>query len=179
MIKFFQTLLLAIILDLLIAYAYLFYPSIKILKDEYRDAKVHAIFKELVKHTGMFPEIPPLTIVKSPQINAYAAPGTIVIYTGLLEEAPNYDAIAEVLAHEIAHVTLRHIYTEASVTDLDIQHMEANADKLGAFYMMASGYDICKARLFWLKLKDSTGDYLGGDHPGFAYRYSELNVNCE
>ncbi len=49
-------------------------------------------------------------IINAPSINAFAAPGgIIVIHSGLLEAAENESELAAVLAHEIAHVTQRHI----------------------------------------------------------------------
>lgn len=48
-------------------------------------------------------------IVDSPEINAFAAPGgIIVIYTGLIKAASNEAELAAVMAHEIAHITQRH-----------------------------------------------------------------------
>ncbi len=50
-----------------------------------------------------------ISIVDSPQINAFALPGgQIVVYTGLLRKATRAEQVAGVLAHEMAHVTLRH-----------------------------------------------------------------------
>jgi len=44
-----------------------------------------------------------------PVVNAFAAlGGKLVVYRGLLERLPNENALAMVLAHEIAHVKLRH-----------------------------------------------------------------------
>lgn len=48
-------------------------------------------------------------LAESPQINAFAAPGgVVVIYTGLLRAADTPEEVAGVLAHEIAHVELSH-----------------------------------------------------------------------
>ena len=48
-------------------------------------------------------------VVQSDQVNAFALPGgTVVVLTGLLAEAESPEEVAGVLAHEIAHVTLRH-----------------------------------------------------------------------
>ena len=45
----------------------------------------------------------------TPTLNAYATLGAnIVIYRGLLERLPDENALAMVMAHEIAHATLRH-----------------------------------------------------------------------
>lgn len=48
--------------------------------------------------------------VRDPAINAFALPGGFVgVHTGLLLAAANESELASVLAHEIAHVTQRHI----------------------------------------------------------------------
>lgn len=49
-------------------------------------------------------------LVRSPQINAFAAPGGFVgLNAGLVVTAESEDEVAAVVAHEIAHVTQRHI----------------------------------------------------------------------
>lgn len=49
-------------------------------------------------------------VVRSPQINAFAAPGGwIGLNAGLITTAESEDEVAAVMAHEIAHVTQRHI----------------------------------------------------------------------
>lgn len=48
-------------------------------------------------------------LVKDPAINAFAAPGGIVVVnSGLIQAAGSPEEVAGVLAHEIAHVTRRH-----------------------------------------------------------------------
>ncbi|TWT75377.1 M48 family metallopeptidase [Allorhodopirellula solitaria] len=48
-------------------------------------------------------------VVDSPMVNAFALPGgNIVVYTGLIRSATSAEQVAAVLAHEMAHVTLRH-----------------------------------------------------------------------
>ncbi|MEJ2275964.1 MAG: M48 family metalloprotease, partial [Woeseiaceae bacterium] len=48
--------------------------------------------------------------VNDDRINAFALPGGFIgIHTGLLEATRNEDELAGVLAHEVAHVTQRHI----------------------------------------------------------------------
>jgi len=48
-------------------------------------------------------------VVDADIVNAFALPGgQIVVYTGLIREAETIDAVAGVMAHEIAHVTERH-----------------------------------------------------------------------
>jgi beta-barrel assembly-enhancing protease len=48
-------------------------------------------------------------VVDSPEINAFALPGgIIVVYTGLIQKAEHPEQVAGVLGHEMAHATLRH-----------------------------------------------------------------------
>jgi predicted Zn-dependent protease len=48
-------------------------------------------------------------ILDSPQFNAFATPGGHILLTrGLVEAAPSEDALAGVIAHELAHIILKH-----------------------------------------------------------------------
>ena len=48
--------------------------------------------------------------MRDPAINAFALPGGFIgVHTGLLSAAESESELASVLAHEIAHVTQRHI----------------------------------------------------------------------
>ncbi|MBX3269902.1 MAG: M48 family metallopeptidase [Sandaracinaceae bacterium] len=50
-----------------------------------------------------------VSVVRSPQANAFALPGgRIVVFSGLIDAAERPEQVAGVLAHEMAHVTLRH-----------------------------------------------------------------------
>ena len=49
-------------------------------------------------------------VINDPSINAFALPGGFIgVHTGLLQATRNEDELAGVLAHEVAHVTQRHI----------------------------------------------------------------------
>jgi predicted Zn-dependent protease len=49
-------------------------------------------------------------VVEDPRINAFALPGGYIgVHTGLIEATRNEDELAGVIAHEVAHVTQRHI----------------------------------------------------------------------
>ena len=49
-------------------------------------------------------------VIEDPRINAFALPGGYIgIHTGLLEATRSEDELAGVLAHEVAHVTQRHL----------------------------------------------------------------------
>lgn len=48
-------------------------------------------------------------VVQSNEVNAFAAPGgVVVVYSGLIKQSERPEELAGVLAHEVAHVELRH-----------------------------------------------------------------------
>src|SRR5690606_17881280 len=125
----------------------------------------------------------PLIIVDNPTVNAYNDGKKVVLFQGLIDSTESIDELALILAHEIAHGNLWHLRIlqewKSIETQEEVTIMEGNADKLGAVYMMKAGYDICKGREWFKHRLDESGDYLGGNHPGYAYRYSQLNINCD
>src|SRR5690606_9672398 len=83
------------------------------LGQEVRDPAVRALVDEVVDrlspHAAMEDVDFRVKVVESDDVNAFALPGgQIVVFTGLLRAASGPDEVAGVLAHEIAHVTLRH-----------------------------------------------------------------------
>lgn len=77
-------------------------------------------------------------VVDDPSINAFALPGGYIgVHTGLLEATRNEDELAGVLAHEIAHVTQRHI--ARAVTANKRQSLLSTAVMLGAMIAGAMG----------------------------------------
>ena len=80
------------------------------------------------------------------------------------------------LGHETAHGMLGHLGKLSSNKKDEIIVLEANADKMGAFYMMKAGYNICKARIVWKRFADNYGNALNQDHPNSSYRYDELKM---
>jgi predicted Zn-dependent protease len=83
------------------------------LGDEVRDPAVRALVDEIVErlapHAAMDDVEFRVRVVERDDVNAFALPGgQIVVFTGLLRAANGPDEVAGVLAHEIAHVTLRH-----------------------------------------------------------------------
>ena len=76
--------------------------------------------------------------VDDPRINAFALPGGYIgVHTGLLEASRNEDEVAGVLAHEVAHVTQRHI--ARSIHANSRQSLLTTAMMLGAIIIAATG----------------------------------------
>jgi len=77
-------------------------------------------------------------VVDNNVINAFALPGGFIgIHTGLLEATRNEDELAGVLAHEVAHVTQRHIARRIHANQR--QSILSTAIMLGAILAGAAG----------------------------------------
>jgi predicted Zn-dependent protease len=77
-------------------------------------------------------------VVKDPRINAFALPGGYIgVHTGLLEATRSEDELAGVLAHEVAHVTQRHIARAIHASSR--QSILSTAMMLGALVLGAAG----------------------------------------
>jgi predicted Zn-dependent protease len=77
-------------------------------------------------------------VVNDPRINAFALPGGYIgVHTGLLEATRSEDELAGVLAHEIAHVTQRHIARAIHASSR--QSILTTALMLGALILGAAG----------------------------------------
>ena len=76
--------------------------------------------------------------VNDERINAFALPGGFIgVHTGLLESSRNEDELAGVLAHEVAHVTQRHIARAIHANSR--QSLLTTAMMLGAIIVAAAG----------------------------------------
>lgn len=77
-------------------------------------------------------------VVDDPNINAFALPGGYIgVHTGLLEATRSEDELAGVLAHEVAHVTQRHIARAVHANQR--QSILSTAIMLGAILAGAAG----------------------------------------
>jgi Zn-dependent protease with chaperone function len=89
--------------------------QLPILRDSEVEAYVSRIGAKLAANAGG-PQFPyRFRVVNSSDINAFALPGgPIYVNRGVLEQARNEGEVAGVIAHEIAHVALRHGTHQAS-----------------------------------------------------------------
>jgi len=77
-------------------------------------------------------------IVDSPAINAFAVPGGfVVVFTGLIVAAETEAELASVMAHEIAHVTQRHI--PRMIAEAQRTTVPTMAAVLGAILLAGTG----------------------------------------
>lgn len=113
--------------------------SLDILDEPELTAYIQDVGGRLVRHldqpAGQFQ----FFIVKDSQINAFAVPGGYVgVNTGLILAARNEAELASVLAHEIAHITQRHI--PRMIAESERSAGPAMAALLAAIILAGSGH---------------------------------------
>jgi predicted Zn-dependent protease len=89
--------------------------QVSVLRDERTGAYVQRLGERVAAAAPGYKFPYKFVVVASPEINAFALPGGYVfINEGAIEAARTEGELAGVLAHEIAHVSLRHGTTQAS-----------------------------------------------------------------
>ncbi len=146
---------------------------------EAHDKFIYDMYQQIVTQTGQMQDVLPFNIVESQEINAYNDGKRIVMFRGLINSAKSWDEIALVLGHEVAHGMLGHLGKLSSQDPHEITVLEANADKMGAVYMMKAGFNVCVGREIYKRWKTELGNHQNTDHPDYSYRYDELNIRCE
>jgi predicted Zn-dependent protease len=89
--------------------------QVVVLRDERTEAYVQRLGERVAAGAPGYKFPYKFVVVASPEVNAFALPGGYVfINEGAIEAAHTEGELAGVLAHEIAHVSLRHGTTQAS-----------------------------------------------------------------
>jgi predicted Zn-dependent protease len=89
-----------------------------LLEDPWTQQQLLRVFHRLSAQASLAPPVA-LLLIQDPQINAFAVSGGLVaVYSGLIQQAESMDQIAGVLAHEVAHVSQRHL----SRREADLRH---------------------------------------------------------
>ncbi len=82
----------------------------EVLDDPQVDAYVQALGYRLVAASADPSQHYTFTVLREPEINAFAAPGGyIFVYSGLITTTDSEDELAAVLAHELAHISQHHL----------------------------------------------------------------------
>jgi hypothetical protein len=145
-----------------------------------------------------------IDIGNSDNINAYSDGQRVLITRGMVNFAQSDEAIAYVLAKDIAHNVLGHAattkqaYTVGSIIDNLVavrpdlsmligtagvkpmpQELDAAADKLSLYMVARGGYNVDGARAFWQRLATQyPATVLNGytaNHPAVAYRLAVID----
>jgi len=139
--------------------------------------KVSAVYDKIYAASGedLKNKRPIKYVEDDDKINAYATYYTIVVLKGLGDVVKNDDELALVIGHELSHITMGHVLKQSEGEES--REHESLSDKMGSFYMMKAGYNVCKGRGFFLNLQ-KVGVKGGNSHPNTMWRYNQLNVGC-
>lgn len=145
-----------------------------------------------------------IDIGNADNINAYSDGQRVMITRGMVNFAQSDEAIAYVLAKDIAHNVLGHAastrsaYTIGSIIDNLVavrpdlsmligtagvkpmkQELDGAADTLSLYMVARAGYNVANARAFWQRLANQyPASVLNGytaNHPGVNYRLSVID----
>lgn len=143
--------------------------------------RIKTVFDRLLKvvHRRQLPW--EIHVIEKKDFNAFTVGGgKVFVNTGLIESKEGVrtdDELAAVLAHEMAHVTARHVSEgqgkmllfaladksmrndtfQASFTTLQ----EDEADRFSVIYSALAGYDPTAGRAIWRRLQKAGGSYTG------------------
>ena len=136
-------------------------------------------------------------LITDPQFQAFTFGGDeVIFYTGLSERL-NDDALAFVIAHELAHIAAGHVGEASSlaVTNIEVPSArqrqsdmysfghEREADKIALVYLFLAGYEAESALLLWKKISENRQnedfDLFTATHPATADRARDLRQNTD
>jgi predicted Zn-dependent protease len=137
---------------------------------EYYGPGARALFAEVTERLVAATDGPrvafQIAFLDSPIVNAFSTPnGRIYVTRGLIALANDTAEIAAVLAHEIAHATLRHSNAPTALRDGSrttttatfSRQQELEADQLGVRTLARAGYDPYAASRFLTGLERASG----------------------
>lgn len=91
--------------------------------------------------------------------------GVLEINQGMLNiTKEDADMLAGVIAHEISHYTLKHIYSEPKTAEIS-KKREKQADLQGLIYMQKAGFNKCDYAKLFRKIVRIFGNQGGETHP--------------
>ncbi len=91
-------------------FMHLIEKEVEFIEDPEITPYVRGVSKHIVAQTGYQPFDCKFYVIKSPELNAFAAPaGQVFITSGLIGMLENEGELASILSHEMGHVTARHI----------------------------------------------------------------------
>ncbi|MHB8536371.1 MAG: beta-barrel assembly-enhancing protease [Sulfuricaulis sp.] len=120
--------------------------SLSFMDDPEVSEYIQSLGQKLVAHSDDPQQNFQFYVIDNPAINAFALPGGfIVVHTGLILATQNEDELASVLAHEIAHVTQRHI--PRMIAESQRTTLPALAAVLAGILLASSGHQSGEAAI--------------------------------
>ncbi len=103
---------------------------------------------KICEANGLSKEEITLHLLNADQINAFALPGNhLVIFSGLISASDHPDEVAGVLAHELAHIKLKHVMKKL-VKEMGISVLISMAGGNGGGQMIKEAVQLLSSRAF-------------------------------
>ena len=116
-------------------------------------------------------------VVRQGQAGASAlATGVVMVYTRTFEILKNEAQLTSIVAHEIAHLTQKHLWRldkmpPSSIKERHVRSYENQADRLALEYALNAGYDPREAARTWKLMAQKLGfTPLRGSHENYSVR---------
>ena len=133
---------------------------------------IHSLGYQLVANSDESRQPYTFFVVNDPSINAFAAPGGYIgIHTGLILTSESEDELAGVIAHEIAHITQRHMtrtYQSAkrhrlatAVALLAAVLIGQNVDQLTEAALVTATAANAQLQINFTRANEKEADYIG------------------
>ena len=135
-------------------------------------------------------------LIDAPIFQAHTYGGREVVFYAGLSERLGEDALAFVVAHELAHIAAGHVGEASSLGVININRSsglprendlysyghEREADKIALVYLMLAGFEPGPALSLWQEMaasrRDTTYDLFTATHPATADRAEALAQNA-
>ena len=124
--------------------------GVPLLADAAITAYVEALCRTLASHAKGVPPVDRVLVLDGADVRAFAAPGYLFVFRGLLDLAASESALAGVLAHQLGHAGAGHV-TRALSWQADgagtlaepqfTRDQEKHADRIAAHIAYDSGFD--------------------------------------
>jgi len=133
---------------------------------------IHSLGYQLVANSEESSQPYTFFVVNDPSINAFAAPGGYIgIHTGLILTSESEDELAGVLAHEIAHITQRHMtrtyqsakrhHLATAVALLAAVLIGQNVDQLTEAALVTATAANAQLQINFTRANEKEADYIG------------------
>jgi len=162
-----------------------------------RYQRLNSLFERVrsVSHLAESDVVP--ILIDAPSFEAYTFGGREVIFHTSLSERLGDDALAFVIAHELAHIAAGHVSEASSLKVINIESPigsvrqsdlysyshEKEADKIAIVYLLLAGFASEPALSLWQEMakssKNSIYDLFAATHPATEDRARALQKNAQ
>jgi predicted Zn-dependent protease len=91
-------------------------PGMSLIRDTEIEEILHKDADPILRAGGFDPKTIQILLIGSKELNAFAGPKTMAVYTGLIMESDNPNQLQGVMAHEVGHLAAGHVARSGEMT---------------------------------------------------------------